>query len=446
MKKLLLIFIAVFSYALTTDNTFRLSYQNLKFQNEHLGLLETSYLINFKPFYIGAGVYSAVTGKRGGFFVGGINIGVKIPILKSFLDTGIFLGGGGGGHAPQGSGLMGKIYAGVMLPYKQYNLGFQINRIKFKDGSIDSTQIAAVIDYNFKDVFFLSPKTIKGFYDIKTISFNPYINRYIPINSKTTTGQKQKSFWVMGAEIEKQNENYFTFINAGGAFKGESDGYAEFLFGIGKKIKSFILKASIGAAGGGEVDTKGGFVYKLEAQKNINPLFISTGFFNAPGGIKAYFIKGGVFKKFDIITTGNRYVIYKPKKYLIRLYSESYLPSDTIRTNHISKRLDVLNLKIGFYKKNILYFATAGGAYNGLSGGYAIGTIGMEYDFKHLFISGAFGAAGGGSVDVGGGFVVKGDVGIKYKHLFLSIGRIKAIEGGLNTTTLSFGININFYK
>jgi len=34
----------------------------------------------------------------------------------------------------------------------------------------------------------------------------------------------------------------------------------------------------------------------------------------------------------------------------------------------------------------------------------------------------------------------------KYKNYFLSIGKIKAIKGRLNTTTLSFGIDFDFYK
>ncbi|WP_457561016.1 hypothetical protein [Caminibacter sp.] len=447
MKKGLIFLSSTLLFANITNNTFRVSFQNLKFQNEHIGLLETSYLFNFSHFYTGLSVYSAVTGKRGGFFTGGVTVGYKYPLSKAILDAGAFIGGGGGGHAPQGSGLMSKIYAGILFPYKKYNFGMNINHIKFKDGSIDSTQLALVMDYNFKDVYLNSPEIIKGRYSLEKMIFKPYVSEYFPFDSKTTTGKKQKRFSLIGAEIIKQNNGYFTFLNAAGAFRGESDGYAEYLLGFGKNLKFITLKASIGAAGGGEVDTKGGFVYKIEAEKNIKLLSFSAGFFNAPGGIKAYTLKGGIYKKFNLISTGDEYITYKPKKFEISLYSESYLPSSTIRKDRTSKRLDVLNVDIGVYSyNNIEYLINAGAAYNGGSGGYAVGMFGVKYSKKYWFLSGYIGAGGGGRIDVGGGMLAKIKAGIQYKHFFVSIGRIKAIDGRLNTTTLSAGIKYDFYK
>lgn len=447
MKKGIFLLAASLLWASVTDNTFRLSYQNLKFQNEHMGLLETSYLFNFGRFYTGLSVYSAVTGKRGGFFTGGVTLGYKLPVQKLYIDSGVFIGGGGGGHAPQGSGLMTKIYAGLLFPYHRYNLGININHVKFKDGEIDSTQLGFIVDYNFKDIYLNSPKTVFGKYSLNHYIFRPYVSEYIPFDSKTTTGKKQKRFSLIGAEIIQKKENYFTFLNAAGAFHGDSDGYAEFLMGIGKNFKFLTVKTSLGAAGGGEVDTRGGFVYKIEAEKNIGFLNLSGGFFNAPGGIKAYTLKAGINQKFSLITTGKKYITYKPKKFEISIYSESYLPSSTIRKNGDSKRLDVLNVDIGVYKhKNIAYLVNAGAAYNGGSGGYAIGMFGVKYARKYWFLSAYAGAGGGGRVDVGGGLIAKIKAGVSYKNLFASIGRIKAINGKLNTTTLSVGLKYDFYK
>jgi len=449
IKKLLIILLSTFAFSTTTNNSLRLSFQDLKFNNEHLGLLETSYLFYIDKFYTGIGVYSAVTGKRGGFFTGGIIGGVKYPVNKFYIDSGIFIGGGGGGHAPQGSGLMIKAHAGVLVPYKNYDFGLNINHIRFKDGEIDSTQLGVIMDYNFKDVyFFKKPSKLFGKYGIEKITFSPFILEYFPIDSKTTSGKTQKRFTLLGAEIDKDYENFFAFLTAAGAFRGDSDGYAEYLFGAGKKFKYIKLKAAIGAGGGGEVDTKGGFIYKIESETNFKTFNLSAGFMNAPGGIKALFAKASVSKKFKFITTGNRLLYFKPQKFNFKIYSESYLPSSTIRKTGNSKRLDLINMDLGIYKKdNLLLFINTAAAYNGDSGGYAVGMFGAEWDItKNLFISGALGAGGGGSVDVGGGLLAKGYIGYKYKYFFASFGRIKAINGRLNTNIFSIGFNFDFYK
>ncbi len=434
-------------YAKVTDNTLRVSFQNLKFQNEHMGLLETSYLFNFSHFYTGLSIYSAVTGKRGGFFTGGFTAGYKLNISKTVWDSGIFIGGGGGGHAPQGSGLMTKIYTGVLIPYKNHDYGLNVSHIKFKDGSINSTQIGFVYDYNYKDVYLNSYKTVFGNFDEIRYVFTPFINRYFVFSSQTTTHKKQDDFYTVGAEIKKYSDRYFTFIEAAGAFSGKSDGYAEFMGGIGENFKYITLKLSAGAAGGGEVDTKGGFVYKIEAEKNIGMIDFSAGFFNAPGGVKAYTLKAGISRRFSLITYGNKQIFYTPKKFSISVYSESYLPSDTIRKDSDSKKLDVMNVDIGIYQnKNIEYLINAGSAYNGGSGGYAIGMFGIKYSKNIFYTSLYLGSAGGGRVDVGGGLIAKITAGINYRHLTLGIGRIKAFSGRLDTTTLCAGVYYNFYK
>ncbi len=450
MRFLLILFITIFSYAQITSNSFRLSYQNLHFQKEHLGLIETSYIFNFNYLYSGIGIYSAVSGKRGGFFTGGILFGIKYPLYKSFyIDSGIFIGGGGGGHAPQGSGLMTKIHAGIIQKNRQFNYGLNINHISFKDSPIHSTQLGFMMDYNFKDIYFIKKPQFKyGKFGINKIVFSPFIQHYIPINSKTTTNVKQKNFSLIGAQISKEYKNFYMFITAAGAFRGNSDGYAEYLIGLGKKLGFFKIQTSIGAGGGGEVKTNGGLIYKIQAQTNFEYLNASIGYIHSPDGFKA--VIGGLYlnKKFDFLTVGNKLLKFKPKKMNIKIYTESYLPSNTIRKNQNSKRLDLLNVEIGMYKNNnlLLYFNTAS-AYNGNSGGYAVGMFGGQYNInKYIFTKLSFGAAGGGNVDVGGGLIAKAEFGIKYKYLFLTLGRIKAMHGRLNTTTLSLGINYDFYK
>lgn len=447
MRFFLFFLFTFFSYAQITNNSLRISYQNIHFNLEHLGLLETSYFFHYKYFYTGISVYSAIYGKRGGFFVGGITGGLQYPLFKKYyLDSGVFIGGGGGGHAPQGSGFMSKFYTGVLFKDNKFSYGININNIQFKDSPINSTQIGLILDYNFQDIFFFK-KPIKnyGYYGIEKITFSPFIINYFPINSKNTSNEKQKNFSILGAEISKKYKNYSFLISAGGAFAGNSDGYAEYLIGISKKIHPLIFKFLIGAAGGGKVKTNGGFIYKIQAQTNFKFINPSLGFMQAPNGIKAFY--GGIYfhKSFNLITLGKKKLYFKPQKFNFKIYSESYLSPQ--RKNNDNKRLDVLNLEFGIYKnKNIILFLNTAAAYNGKSGGYAVGMFGAEYKFKNIFTKISIGAAGGGNLDVGGGLIAKSEVGFNYKNLFFSIGRIKAINGKLNSTIFSLGINFDFYK
>ena len=110
MKKLLLqLSFFPLLYANVIDSSIDISYDKLTLsKGEKLGLVGTSYLFDINEnFYFGGSVYSAVYGKRGGFFTGGLTAGVKYPLSKNISsESSLFCGGGGGGSAPQGGGLM----------------------------------------------------------------------------------------------------------------------------------------------------------------------------------------------------------------------------------------------------------------------------------------------------------------------------------------------------
>jgi len=449
MKKLIICVLIIYLNATVINNNFRMSYQNLKFNNENMGLFETSYLFDFNNYYSGIGIYSAVTGKRGGFFTGGIENGYKFNFNTFMWDNGIFLGAGGGGSAPQGSGLMIKLHSGILYKTKLFNYGININKIIFPDGNINSTQIGYQIDYKFKDIYFFhNIKIYEGQYDVINFLFEPFIINYFPINSNNTLGKKQSSFSVIGARLKKEHDDYNTFFEAAGAFRGNSDGFAEYLFGIEKKYYINYLFA-LGFAGGGKVDTKGGGVYRIGFSSNFKYINSEIGYFSSiERGFKSFYAGINLEKRFNFLTYGNKYIKnIKYQKFAIVLYNESYLVSNTIRKDNNSKRLDNLNVDIDYYLNDNLYtLITAGAAYNGNSGGYAVGMIGIGYEKNNFFTKLSIGAAGGGNVDVGEGMISKYEIGSYYKNIFISIGKIKAIKGRLDTYFIDFGYKFKFFK
>ena len=437
MKKFSIFFILTVSlFAKVVNNKIRFSFTNVNFNKENMGLVESSYLFDFNYFYTGIGIYSAVTGKRGGFFVGGVDIGINYPVSFFYLTGGLFLGGGGGGAAPQGGGLMSRIYAA--LKYKNFGIG--INKIKFINGDINSNSLFLEYEKNFKDYYFFTiPKTIKG--KIKKVSFSPFYEYYFPLNSKTTGAKKQLSFGVVGAEINIDNN----LLDVGGALKGESDGYAEIYIGKEKDFKFLKLKGFIGASGGGKVDTGGGFCTKGSISTNFRYFNIESGFIKSSGDFKGYFIKGSLNTKFNLIIPGNKKIdTFIPKKFEFKLYNERYLQAiDKSGRKYI---LDNLTMDINYFINNYIYFGVSTSAgIDGGSGGYATGMWNSGIVYKNIFAQFSLGAAGGGGVDVNGGLISKIEAGYNFKHFFISAGKIKSM-GKLNTSYINFGYRIKFYK
>jgi hypothetical protein len=309
-------------------------------------------------------------------------------------------------------------------------------------------------DYRFKDIYFLSKNDKIKTFDMKNIYFSPIINTYFPINSYTTSHKKQNSFSIVGAEVGKKDDSIGYFLEVGGALAGESDGYAEYFFGVFKEYKHFLIKGYIGAAGGGQVSTKGGLASKLSLKTNFSNINFEGGYYQTlEDGFKASFLNLSYKNKFDLVTYGKKYKNsgdIKYKKFSFNLYNESYLPSKTIRKDKDDTRLDNISIDVNYYlNKNFYSLITAQAAYEGGSGGYATGLFGVGYIVNSTvspFVKFSIGAAGGGRVDVGGGIISKAEVGVKYKGVFLSAGRIKALEGKLDTYTASIGIYIDFYR
>ncbi len=444
-----------FAYAQTTQNSFRTSYQNLHLDTEDLGLFETSYLFNFCNYYgnciyTGASVYSAISGKRGGFFVSGLSGGYQYKFHKFIWDSGLFLGGGGGGAAPQGSGFMIRAHTGLSYRMGAFDLGVNFNHIDFPDGKIKSNQVALQLAYNFKDIYlFKKPENLS--YDLKHVYFAPFVLKYFPLSSNNTHQTKQKSFNLIGTEIGQNDNSYLYFIEAGGAINGNSDGYAEYFFGMGKQMGPLQLKASLGAAGGGSVNTSGGMAYKLGLSTQFHNFKLQSGYYGTfQDTFKAYFLSLGYEKRFNLVTAGNHYSggDIDVSHFKLKIYNERYLSSATIRKNSDAKPLDNLAIDLDYLlTKNIFVGITASSAYRGNSGGYATGMLGVGYIYNSAispFIKLFIGAGGGGSVDVGGGLIAKAEAGVEFKNFFLGAGKIKALNGNLDDTYINVGVLYKF--
>src|SRR6185312_9047567 len=108
--------------------------------DETMGTVGVSYLLEVSPgIYMGPSVYGAASGKRGGFFSGGGEAALRVPLFSRLdLEAGLYVGGGGGGTAPVGSGLMLRPHVDLTWNFGAVRAGVSASSVYFPDGDIRS--------------------------------------------------------------------------------------------------------------------------------------------------------------------------------------------------------------------------------------------------------------------------------------------------------------------
>ncbi|MBC8237480.1 MAG: hypothetical protein H8E76_04535 [Helicobacteraceae bacterium] len=461
----------------------RTSYENVEISSdEDMGLLGLQYLLEEdNGLYYGLAVYGAVSGDRGGFFVGGFTGGYKTPIYDDlYFDIGAYVGGGGGASAGQGGGLMLKSYAGVLYQFDDYALGLHYSYIDFPNGDINSKQLSLVGDIKFQTLFI--DKEVDS-YSFKKYNFRDNKNylqatyqTYFPKANVFTRGGSPltQNINLVGIEYgEKISKNYLAYFESAGAMGGAT-GYMEVLVGLGYTQNlfnslDFQTKLSLGGAGGGEVDTGGGLIAKGSLNLNYTPIdAISTGlgvgYYHAfDGGFDATFMKAYLGYNSNFITLSDAknevdYTALSTQKFHLRVGHQTYFYSDNLSTNasHIQD-VHLMGMKLDlFLTDNVYLTGQAIGAYSGEAGGYAAGMFGLGYIqplVYDIFLVGevALGASGGGSIDSGEGKIIQPMAGLMYpvsKDIALEVmyGKIMALDGNLDANVLEFSLVYKFGK
>jgi hypothetical protein len=494
-RVLLLLLPLIFGSAIANDLKVRDGFYRLSFDaltlpsDETLGLLGTNYLLNFDNSYLGLGVYSAVDGRRGGFFTGGVELGHQLDLVSGFsLDGGLFVGGGGGGAAPQGGGLMLRPHLSVIKDVGGVNIGLGISKVKFPNGGIDSDQFNLQLDIPFGLVYKGVNANESDNNDVLSLGSSNSIgvgwkDHYIATTYQRyllDDGVKDTSGLLMTSDMDlvgfeygtKFAKDYYGYIETAGAGSSGTDGFAELLGGIGySKVLGrnfgFNVKAALGAAGGGGVDTGGGLIHKQSIGLYARPfdkvaLTAELGRVAAFGGdFKANTVKLGLQYPFKLLATGGN--IRKVSNYDyttdglwgVRAINQTYLGSDTLRKSGARDSVQLLGIKLDRYLDNDTYLTgQALAAYKGEAGGYAVGLVGIGREFNltnklSLLAEISAGVAGGGGIDTGGGAIVQPMLGLNYQlnadlSLQTSFGKLKSIKNGGDTNVVEIGIRYQF--
>lgn len=471
------------------DGFYRLSYDSLTLPNdEALGLVGTNYLLNFDDSYLGLGVYSAVDGQRGGFFTGGVELGHQFNLGSGFaLDGGLFVGGGGGGSAPQGGGLMLRPHLGVVKKLQDISLGLGVSKVKFPNGNINSIQASLNLDIPFGFVYKSPGSSVSDNNDILSLSSNrgtkvgwkdhymavTYQQYMIDKGVKNTSGTLMtNNMDLVGFEYgTKMSRNYYNYLETAGAGSSGTDGFAELLGGVGysqtlSRNFGFNIKAALGAAGGGGVDTGGGLIHKQSIGLYARPfnqasLTAEVGRVGAfDGEFEATAAKLSLQYPFKLLSSGgyvrkaSNYDYTTDGLWGVRAVNQTYLGSNTLRKNGANDSVQLLGIKLDRYLDNDTYLTgQALAAYQGEAGGYAVGLVGIGQEFDisdklSLTAEISAGVAGGGGINTGGGSIIQPMLGFNYRldpdfSLQASVGKLKSFDGG-DTNVAEIGIQYKF--
>lgn len=464
----------------------RLTYENVKISStENMGLGGLNYLVNISPsLYAGLSAYGAVAGQRGGFFTGGMTLGAGKRLDQNLFDVGMFIGGGGGGNAPQGGGLMLRPHAQMTHQFQDFSLGLGVSWVKFPNGGIDSKEAYLCLGFPLEVVYADSDFAGKRLASAETASFGLRSNkshilataeRYSPKpGTRTTSGAAMGNLDTLGFEYQIDfSAIWFGSFQASGARDGNSDGYAEALFGAGFKVPisdsstHLSFSAAIGGAGGGSVDTGGGMIGKagVTLEHRFSPRLsagIGVGKLISQGDFKANSVSLNLSYTLGELGLGKHGQPLKQNEEVvlqgweISASQQSYLQAQ--RKTGGDEGINLVGMKLSRKIDNNAYLTgQAYGAYGGGAGGYAVGLMGAGWRYPlenspwSVSLEALLGAGGGGGLDVAGGGLGQVQAGVRYRltknlALEMDLGKIRSFSGALDSGVVNLNLVYSFTR
>ena len=427
--------------------------------DEGMGLMSANYLLEMQPgWWLGPALYGAATGRRGGLFTWGAEGQRRWRLDEHWaLAAGLYAGGGGGAGAPVGGGLMLRPHVDLMFDFGPWATGLTASQVRFPSGQIDSVQLGW--QFELRNDFVFTPPGHHG----ETLSFDgiggagadridAVLGRYASGSSRGT------SLSQVGIRLERQLGPVLSgTLEARGAAKGGSDGYAEMtggmqaLWPLGSEVLRLGVHAALGLGGGGGVATGGGTLAKLGVSSRLQwsprwSLGLEAGRARAFGGdFNTPYAQVSVGVTLDQARTGGVSATTPLKTVHDMEWSfsaQNYLRAQ--RKDGSTRSLSTVGLKFQRSLSDHLYLTGQGhGAVTGGAGAYSSGLVGLGVTTRlgeggpwRAGAEAALGAAGGGGVSNGGGAIaqpmawVGRDLG-PYGRLKVGAGAIKSLRGEL---------------
>lgn len=442
---------------------------------ESLGLLGASYLFEAAPgWWVGPALYGAVSGRRGGLFVFGVEGAWRRAIAGPLeLQLGLYAGGGGGGSAPVGGGLMWRPHADLLWNFGGWRAGLTASQVRFSNGDIGSRQLGLVASFDADFAHLpldggaavparIASRSGLGFDRVLAVA-----GAYRPRSGTLgVSGRPLKStLGTVGARAEQRVDGapWTWGVEAAGAGSGGVAGYAEFLASFGAETAvsqglTLGARAALGMGGGGDVPTGGGLLLKAALLGNLRlsratSLTAEAGWARAPQGeFSAPF--AALSLNWDLDARGGAAGAAGPTRHEGVVGMQTY--RDAARRAGPPRHLQAVVFKFNRFLGDSVYLSgQAHSAWGGGAGGYSVGLIGAGWQWRSEAVPWQLGAellagvAGGGGVDSGSGAVVQPMLHAGWRiapaiTARVGAGRVRATQGALSSTVVDVGLAFTF--
>lgn len=420
--------------------------------------------------HFGQTLYSAAAGDAGGLFVGGFELAKRWQIgNKTQLELGGFIGGGGGAALVGGDGLMTRAHVSLRRHlFGNVSGSLGVSYIKISGAPISSPALSFGLsrDTNFAYAGGHVDSGVSGGRVLRAVK--PLVKQFHPSGSLTRSGRPLGTMSLVGIEASfaaspmARNE---TFIQTTGAVAGDGEGYADIQVGYRWKTSATGLRAfaevAAGFGGGGDVDTGGGFIATVGAGVAVPVL---RGLDLEFGAQATTALDGDLTAVVPYVRTslsfGRKNRPYQnPQHWQLSMGLTSQSPNSGFRKPGVTATASPVLIESSidlFVGKHLYLTGNAQTVAGGHAGGYAIGLMGMGYEFPlndrwTVSVEGMLGAAGGGGIATNGGLVAAAKVELDYAindklAISAGVGKMQTLRGvgGAKPMTFHLGLKTRF--
>jgi len=411
---------------------------------------------------LGQSFYSGALGDAGGAFFWGFEGVARLPLSTGLsLSASGFIGGGGGAAQVIGDGTM--VRAGLALDYQiAESWAVQLTGawISIDGAPIDGPAFGVGLRRQ------IGTKTPGG-WDAQLDAAGGTVTALSPQNGVLNRdGNPQDSVVLVGARaLYGLGQNTQLSLGADGAGSG-AQGYMQVMAGLRRNFAlgptTLFIEGGVGFGGGGLVDTGAGPLIEasagvslpvtraLDAQLSIGGKAAPTGDFRAAA------VSLSILRNFAR-TRGDEGLGERPNRWA---YSGGISVQQTggnyfLNSNTASFVVMQESSFDYFLGQNLYVSGNGQTALHGGVAGYAVGLLGLGYQFDitprwAVSLEGHVGAAGGGGVNVAGGVLGSLRAEIDYRitdrlALSVGVGQMRALRGnGLDSTIGTLGLKIPF--
>lgn len=412
---------------------------------------------------------AAVRGERGGFITLGVGGEATLPLASRWdVEAGFAIGAGGGrgGYQLSGGGLLLRVNAGLRYRLDARDaIGAGVSHVDFPNGgTIRSTGAYLTFLHGFDT----------GAQRTREDPLRPGARLALEAEAvdvdagvPTVEGGAQGRIGLVGAEWRQPlSGRWFARLAAAGAAGGSSSGYMQALVGLGRRFPlapriTALAALSVGAGGGGGVQTGGGFLAEAEGalafsvhrNEAIEVAYLRR---RAPSvAFAANALALRVVHRFgadDDAPGDGAHTATGSHDVRVRWIDQQYRGTSADWASRPNQGFGTLGIAADYFLGPSLYVTGQGlAAYSGRNGAYMIGLAGAGW---HQPLGGPFhaelellaGAAGGGGTQVGSGAVaqVNAALGWQGPHglgASLGVGRLESRRGAFAANVFGLAVS-----